>query len=99
MAIDVNEFTSYALEKFAFYYGVLAELSKSRQDFLIVDYNDLQTKGTQDDIAKFLGSEFEIDESKIDIIKQNSQSLDDRVTNLHQIIDTLQSLKIARWIV
>ena len=98
-AIDIDEFIVFCLRQSLFYNGVIFELNRNKQPFLIVDYQELVTGRANHAIEFFLDLNEPLQNKRVDTIKQNTRKIEDQISNYNEVVNKLQGMRIARWVI
>jgi len=86
---DENEFSKHLETTQGFQIKLLNTLQASGQTAFYINYDDIHSLDILNGLARFLGSEHQVDNVNTDLKKQNPSSLKSKVTNYTEMKDSL----------
>lgn len=92
VSFDKREFRRQLDEKRQFQLDILRGLQTSGQTAFYIAYEDINDTGVLNGIARFLGSENEIDGASKATKKQNPSDLEEKVSNYAEMVQDLASI-------
>ncbi len=92
ITFDKTEFARQLEEKRSFQIDILKGLQTSGQTAFYIAYEDINDREVLNGIARFLGSEHEIDGASKATKKQNPSDLEDKVSNYAEMVEALASI-------
>jgi hypothetical protein len=95
---STEEFLRYSARNSLYYNEIYHALASTGQSFAAIDYDELKSPAAINRLARFLGSEDELEAVPELLLKQNLRGVQGSVENYDQMIDNLQKLQIRRFI-
>jgi len=92
VTFDAAEFESHLEAKKAFQLDILHGLQTSGQTAFYIAYEDIGDVDVLNGMARFIGSQDQIDSTPKSVKKQNPSDLEDKVTNYKEMVEALASV-------
>ncbi len=86
---SINDFEAYVKGSQQFFGAVIERLDKTKQEYMIVSYDDVLNDAQVAKIAKFVGSQSEMKKVETQLKKQNSSKLSDKINNFDDVKEYL----------
>lgn len=99
ITVDFNRLTYFSLKQMLFYNDIVTNLHDAQQDFMLVDYEDIQNLDVLNRIAAFIGSTKRLNEMVPQLFRQNPGPVRNKMTNFDETVEALRKRGMARWFV
>lgn len=96
--VNFDAFKTYALRQSLFYYEIINRCVLTGQNYLPIQYSELNDPATDEALLGLLGPHRKLDRSRITAQRQNPEPLEQKIENYAELRDKLVKQRLDRWL-